>query len=204
MSTDGGGYLLIGHMNNTVTWSVPSSNKTVEPFGHPHWSSEFGDVSVLDFRIQIASDEDFENTKAHWAFRFKNKRLLKNLMILDQGGCPYNFPGVGDISYVKDLMTEEIVSRDFSCSKFGPYSHPIAKIGWTMMNLCLEKPCTSGFAYHHLYPIQVDFSGGFSFAIVTNSSKSSNGATAFFGCDKGKRSKCKIQQEQENTIMVSM
>jgi hypothetical protein len=51
-------------------------------------------------------------------------------MILDQGGCPYNSPGVGDISYVKDLMTEDIVSRDFSCSKFGPYSHPMAKIGW--------------------------------------------------------------------------
>jgi hypothetical protein len=51
-------------------------------------------------------------------------------MIVDQGGCPYNFPGVGDISYVKDLMTEEIVSRDFSCSIFGAYSHPIAKIGW--------------------------------------------------------------------------
>ena len=51
-------------------------------------------------------------------------------MILDQGGCPHNFPGVGDVSYIKDLMTEEIVSKDFSCSIFGPYSHPIAKIGW--------------------------------------------------------------------------
>ena len=55
-------------------------------------------------------------------------------MIVDQGGCPYNFPGVGDISYVKDLMTEEIVSQDFSCSIFGAYSHPIAKIGWVRMN----------------------------------------------------------------------
>jgi hypothetical protein len=51
-------------------------------------------------------------------------------MIVNQGGCPYNFPGVGDVSYVKDLMTEEIVSRDFSCSIFGPYSHPIAQTGW--------------------------------------------------------------------------
>lgn len=67
------------------------------------------------------------------AFRFKNKRQLKNLMIIDQGGCPHNFPGVGDVSYIKDLITEEIVSRDFSCSIFGPYSHPIAKIGWVWM-----------------------------------------------------------------------
>ena len=66
MSTDGGGYILIGRMNNTVTWDVPSSNKTVEPFGPSLWSSKFGDVSVLDFRIQLASDDDFESTKAHW------------------------------------------------------------------------------------------------------------------------------------------
>ena len=66
MSTDGGGYILIGRMNNTVTFDVPSSNTTVEPFGSSQWSSEFGDVSVLDFRIQVASDDDFESTKAHW------------------------------------------------------------------------------------------------------------------------------------------
>ncbi len=66
MSTDGGGYMLFGHMNDTVTWDVPSSNQTVETFGYPHWSSEFGDVPVLDFRIQIALDDNFENTKAHW------------------------------------------------------------------------------------------------------------------------------------------
>ena len=66
MSTDGGGYILIGRMNSTVTFDVPSSNTTVEPFGPSQWSSEFGDVSVLDFRIQVASDDDFESTKAHW------------------------------------------------------------------------------------------------------------------------------------------
>ena len=66
MSTDGGGYMLFGRMNNTVTWDVPSTNETVEPFGYPHWSSDFGEVSVLDFRIQVASDDDFENTMAHW------------------------------------------------------------------------------------------------------------------------------------------
>ena len=64
------------------------------------------------------------------AYRFKNKRLLKHFMIVDKGGCPYNFPGVGDVLYVKDLITEEIVSRDFSCSIFGLYSHPQTKIGW--------------------------------------------------------------------------
>ena len=51
-------------------------------------------------------------------------------MIVDQAGCPSDFPGIGNVSYVKDLITEEIVARDFSCSIFGQYSHPIAKIGW--------------------------------------------------------------------------
>jgi hypothetical protein len=66
MSTDGGGYILIGHMNDTVIWDVPSSNATVEPFGYPQWSSELGDISVMDFRIQVASNDNFENTRVHW------------------------------------------------------------------------------------------------------------------------------------------
>ena len=64
------------------------------------------------------------------SFRFKNKRPLKKLMMVNEGGCPYNQPGVGDISYVKNLMTEEISSKDFPCSVFGAYSHPSAKLGW--------------------------------------------------------------------------
>ena len=64
------------------------------------------------------------------SFRFKNKRPLKNLMMVNEGGCPYNQPGIGDISYVKNLITEEISSKVFSCSVFGAYSHPSARIGW--------------------------------------------------------------------------
>ena len=44
--------------------------------------------------------------------------------------CPNNLPGISDISYVKNLMTEEIASKEFSCSVFGSYSHPSAMIGW--------------------------------------------------------------------------
>ncbi|XP_028403369.1 uncharacterized protein LOC114526068 isoform X2 [Dendronephthya gigantea] len=186
MTTDGGGYILVGYMNDTVTWNVPSNNETVEPFGDPHWSSEFGDLQVIDFRIQVSSDDDFENTKAHWAFRFQNKRSLKNLMIVNQGGCPYNFPGVGDILHVKDLMTGGIVGKHFPCSIFGAYYHPLAKIGWTMMNSCLDKSCPNGFAYHPVFPVQVVYSGGFSFV----AGEGSRASTAFFGCDMGKCCAC--------------
>lgn len=64
------------------------------------------------------------------SFRLKNKRPLKRLMMVNEGGCPYNLPGIGDISYVKNLITEEITSKNYHCSVFGVYSHPSARIGW--------------------------------------------------------------------------
>ena len=66
MSTDGGGFMLIGRKNNSVTWTVPSNYKTVEPYGEPHWSSSLGDAPILDFRVQMAIKDDFKATKAHW------------------------------------------------------------------------------------------------------------------------------------------
>ena len=66
MNTDGGGWALIGRTKSAVMWKVPSNNKTVEPFGEPHWSSSLGDFPMLDFRVQVATKEDFSTTKAHW------------------------------------------------------------------------------------------------------------------------------------------
>ena len=60
-------------------------------------------------------------------------------MMVNEGGCPYNQPGIGDISYVKNLITEEISSKAFSCSVFGAYSHPSAKIGWVRKNTNIYK-----------------------------------------------------------------
>ncbi len=58
--------MLIGRKNDSVTWTVPSSNITVEPYGEPRWSSSLGDAPILDFRVQMATKEDFKATKAHW------------------------------------------------------------------------------------------------------------------------------------------
>lgn len=66
MTTDGGGYMLIGRMNDSVTWDVPSDNTTIAPFGAPQWSSSFGDIAILDFRVQVAADEEYKQIKAHW------------------------------------------------------------------------------------------------------------------------------------------
>jgi hypothetical protein len=66
MSTDGGGYILVGRKNSSVTWRLPSNDLPVEPLGDPHWASNLGDAPILDFRVQVATAEDFQQTKAHW------------------------------------------------------------------------------------------------------------------------------------------
>ena len=66
MTTDGGGFMLIGRKRGAETWSVPSNDKPVEPNGDPHWTSEFGDVPMNDFRVQMATSDNFKTTKAHW------------------------------------------------------------------------------------------------------------------------------------------
>jgi hypothetical protein len=66
MTTDGGGFMLMGRKNNSITWTVPSNKLTVEPYGEPHWSSSLGDAPILDFRVQMATREDFKTTKADW------------------------------------------------------------------------------------------------------------------------------------------
>ena len=58
--------MLMAMKESPVTWDVPSNEKPVDPFGPPHWSSKFADVSVQDFAIQISHTKNFEDTKAHW------------------------------------------------------------------------------------------------------------------------------------------
>ena len=72
LTTDGGGFMLIGRKNSSATWTVPTRNSPVEPFGDPHWSSALGEAPILDFRIQMATSEDFKATKAHWLVTLNN------------------------------------------------------------------------------------------------------------------------------------
>ena len=64
------------------------------------------------------------------SFRLQNKRPLKNLLMLNEGGCGRLTPGIGDISYVKDLQTEEIVTTKFRCSHFSAYHSKSNGFGW--------------------------------------------------------------------------
>ena len=52
--------------DSPVSWTVPSNATPVDPQGPPHWSSDLGDMKVLDFRVQISTDRNFKGTKADW------------------------------------------------------------------------------------------------------------------------------------------
>ena len=59
-------------------------------------------------------------------YRLNEQREHGNLLSLDNG-CPYLQAGIGNIEYVKDLMTQTVL-KDFKCSKFGPHTHHL--LGW--------------------------------------------------------------------------
>ena len=73
------------------------------------------------------------------SYRLSNKRPLKELMILGKGGCDSSSPGIGDVAFVKDLMTEKIVTHSFRCSKFGIAHTSKSKIGWVSYSLYLTR-----------------------------------------------------------------
>ncbi|XP_046839770.1 uncharacterized protein LOC124433941 isoform X2 [Xenia sp. Carnegie-2017] len=190
MTTDGGGFMLIGRQNTSVTWTVPSNSKTVEPFGEPHWISSLGEAPMVDFRVQMATRDDFKASKAHWFYRFRNPRKLKNLMIYNKGGCTKTSPGIGDVSFVKDLMTDNVVTTSFRCSKFGVAHNERTRFGWAKMNDCLSRPCPWGFAFLDKFLYQTDYSGAFSYSTINQISGINFGATALVGCDNGKCCGC--------------
>lgn len=50
--------------------------------------------------------------------------------MLNEGGCDRLSAGIGNISYVKDLQTETIVTTKFRCSKFSSYHSTSDTHGW--------------------------------------------------------------------------
>jgi hypothetical protein len=70
METDGGGFMLIGVQNSSVSWDVPSQTKLVHPLDARRWSSLFGNMLIKDFRVQISTSKSFSNTKAHWYSKY--------------------------------------------------------------------------------------------------------------------------------------
>ena len=51
-------------------------------------------------------------------------------MIYNKGGCKKSSPGIGDVKFVKDLLTDNVVTTSFRCSKFGVAHNKKTHFGW--------------------------------------------------------------------------
>ncbi len=51
-------------------------------------------------------------------------------MVINKGGCGKYSPGIGDVKFVKDLITDKIMTTNFRCSKFGVAHSQKAQFGW--------------------------------------------------------------------------
>ena len=76
----------------------------------------------------------------HRLYRLKISRSLGNIFGVGSGGCTDFHSGIGNVSYVKDIFTDTVVTTKFSCSKFG--SDNI--LGWVTMilycvNICVQR-----------------------------------------------------------------
>jgi hypothetical protein len=65
------------------------------------------------------------------SYRLKIKRALGNLFGVGSGGCTDFHSGIGNVSYVKDILTETVVTTKFNCSQFGPHTD----FGWVTVIL---------------------------------------------------------------------
>ena len=71
------------------------------------------------------------------SYRLKTNRALGNLFGVGSGGCTDFHSGIGNVSYVKDILTETVVTTKFNCSKFGP--HQDINLGWVTVTVhCLK------------------------------------------------------------------
>ena len=61
-------------------------------------------------------------------YRLNTERKFGNVFSAQNNGCPYLEAGIGNISFVKDLMTRSVLPNNFTCSKFGPHSNN--NLGW--------------------------------------------------------------------------
>ncbi|CAB4004689.1 Hypothetical predicted protein [Paramuricea clavata] len=179
--------MLVGMKDSPVSWTVPSNSAPVDPQGPPHWSSDLGDVKVLDFRVQFSTDKTFEGTKADWLYRLNPQREFGNLFSINNG-CSKLQAGIGNIQFVKDLLVKRVVTNNFKCSKFGQHIHHL--LGWGKMNYCLRHQCKNGYAVLDAIKFRYDNFGGYSYSAVSSLSGMSHSSTAFVGCDHGKCCAC--------------
>ena len=58
--------MLIGYADSPITWELSSNTDPVSPFKSPHWSSLFGDIKITEFRVQVSTSANMNDTRADW------------------------------------------------------------------------------------------------------------------------------------------
>ena len=71
------------------------------------------------------------------SYRLKTNRVLGNLFGVGSGGCTDHHSGIGNVSYVKDILTETVVTTKFNCSQFGPNTD--LNLGWVTLSFVIIK-----------------------------------------------------------------
>ena len=82
-------------------------------------------------------------------YRLRKPRPLKKLMIINKGGCGRTSPGIGDVQFVKNVLTDTIVTTNFRCSKFGMAHNSKAQFGWVCA-LVIEEVI---HLLNHVFPL---------------------------------------------------
>ena len=71
-------------------------------------------------------DQNHKNNFYSRFYRLNLPRELGSLFSLNNG-CSYEQAGIGNIEFVKDLLTQSI-NKNFKCSNFGPHTYHM--LGW--------------------------------------------------------------------------
>ena len=78
------------------------------------------------------------------SYRLKTNPVLGRLFGVGSGGCTAFHSGIGNVSYVKDILTETVVTTQFNCSKFGPNTD--VNLGWvSVAKYCSQNYFNSDF-----------------------------------------------------------
>jgi hypothetical protein len=88
-------------------------------------------------------------------YRLNSQREFGDIFSVNKG-CSDLQAGIGNIAFVKDLLTQSVLTNNFKCSKFGPHTHDM--LGWVTANfknivyICnLAKKCYMEICFWYFY-----------------------------------------------------
>ena len=170
MTTDDGGWILIGRIDQPSMWNVPSSTELVHPTEGPqHWTSRLGSFRLTDFRVMFSTTADpSSEIKANWYYIWPNPLQLRH--VIGQECCSSR--NALRARNVRDLLHGNTFAHECSRHDDGCASGPIRQPIYWSQNM------PGGPGAGHMYN-----DGSFSFDFVDHWSGQDADSTVFIGCD---------------------